>query len=92
MQGVAEVQELFLAMEFELVQKRSIGSSAGSRYVRVVDIQPGSQEDHAPICVGGRGAARPEFWGGPTGLSIDAEAAAGGRYLNRKSDRILTLK
>ena len=60
--------------------------------VRVVDIQQGSQEDHAPICVGGRGAARPEFWGGPTGLSIDAEAAAGGRYLNRKSDRILTLK
>jgi hypothetical protein len=41
MQGVAEVQELFLAMEFELVQKRSIGSSAGSRYVRVVDIQQG---------------------------------------------------
>ena len=60
--------------------------------VRVVDIQPGSQEDHAPICVGGRGAAPPEFCGGPTGLSIDAEAAAGGRHLNRKSDRILTLK
>jgi len=35
--------------------------------VRVVDIQQGSEEDHAPICVGGRGAAPPEFCGGPTG-------------------------
>ena len=38
--------------------------------VRVLDIQDGVEGDHAPICVGGRGAAPPEFCGGPTGYRL----------------------
>ena len=38
--------------------------------VRVLDIQHGIEDDHAPICVGGRGAAPPEFCGGPTGYRL----------------------
>ena len=30
--------------------------------VRVLEIQEGVEGDHAPVCVGGRGAAPPEFW------------------------------
>jgi hypothetical protein len=33
--------------------------------IRVLDIQEGVEGDHAPVCVGGRGAAPPEFCGGP---------------------------
>src|SRR5271170_4964060 len=45
--------------------------------VRVLDIQEGVEGDHAPVCVGGRGAAPPELCGGPTGSS-NAEAATRG--------------
>ena len=38
--------------------------------VRVLDIQDGFEGDYAPICVGGRGAAPPEFCGGPTGYRL----------------------
>jgi hypothetical protein len=38
--------------------------------VRVLDIQDGVRGDHAPVCVGGRGAAPPEFCGGPTGYRL----------------------
>jgi hypothetical protein len=38
--------------------------------VRVLDIQDGVEGDHAPVCVGGRGAAPPEFCGGPTGYRL----------------------
>lgn len=38
--------------------------------VRVLDIQAGVEGDHAPVCVGGRGAAPPEFCGGPTGYRL----------------------
>ena len=38
--------------------------------VRVLDIQEGVEGDHAPVCVGGRGAAPPEFCGGPTGYRL----------------------
>ena len=38
--------------------------------VRVLDIQDGVEGDEAPICVGGRGAAPPEFCGGPTGYRL----------------------
>ena len=38
--------------------------------VRVVDIQGGVEGDNLPLCVGGRGAAPPEFCGGPTGYRL----------------------
>lgn len=38
--------------------------------IRVVDIQNGAEDDHPPICMGGRGAAPPEFCGGPTGYRL----------------------
>ena len=38
--------------------------------VRVLDIQDGVEGDHAPVCLGGRGAAPPEFCGGPIGYRL----------------------
>lgn len=38
--------------------------------VRVLDIQDAIEGDDLPICVGGRGAAPPEFCGGPTGYRL----------------------
>lgn len=38
--------------------------------VRVLDIEDGAEDDHAPRCLGGRGAAPPEFCGGPTGYRL----------------------
>ena len=38
--------------------------------VRVVDMEAGIEGDHLPRCVGGRGAAPPEFCSGPTGYRL----------------------
>src|SRR5215469_18049132 len=38
--------------------------------VRVIDLQDGAEGDHTPVCVGGRGAAPPQYSGGPTGYRL----------------------
>jgi hypothetical protein len=38
--------------------------------VRVVDLQDGAKGDETPVCVGGRGAAPPQYSGGPTGYRL----------------------
>jgi hypothetical protein len=38
--------------------------------MRLLDIEPGADGDDAPICVGGRGAAPPEYCGGPTAYRL----------------------
>src|SRR5260221_13552771 len=46
--------------------------------VRVLDIQEGGGGDHAPVCVGGRGAAPPRGLRRPNRLPPHAEAATRG--------------
>jgi len=38
--------------------------------VRLLDEDPGSVGDDVPLCLGGRGAAPPQFCGGPTGYRL----------------------
>src|SRR6266404_5248505 len=38
--------------------------------VRVLDIQQGIEDDHTPLCLGGRGAPPPEHCGGPCGYRL----------------------
>jgi len=38
--------------------------------IRIIDIQDAVESDELPLCVGGRGAAPPEFCGGPTGYRL----------------------
>ncbi len=38
--------------------------------MRVIDLQDGAEGDDAPVCVGGRGAAPPQYSGGPTGYRL----------------------
>ena len=38
--------------------------------VRLLDEEPGSVGDDVPLCLGGRGAAPPQFCGGPTGYRL----------------------
>ena len=38
--------------------------------IRVIDLQDAVEGDDSPLCVGGRGAAPPEFCGGPTGYRL----------------------
>jgi hypothetical protein len=37
---------------------------------RLLDQEPGADGDDAPLCLGGRGAAPPEYCGGPTGYRM----------------------
>ena len=38
--------------------------------LRVVDLQDDAEGDETPVCVGGRGAAPPQYSGGPTGYRL----------------------
>jgi len=38
--------------------------------IRVIDLQDGAEGDETPVCVGGRGAAPPQYSGGPTGYRL----------------------
>ena len=38
--------------------------------VRVINLQDGAEGDEKPVCVGGRGAAPPQYSGGPTGYRL----------------------
>src|SRR5215831_9888686 len=38
--------------------------------VRVIDLQDGAVGDETPVCVRGRGAAPPQYSGGPTGYRL----------------------
>src|SRR5215831_4174097 len=38
--------------------------------LRVVHLQEGAEGDETPVCVGGRGAAPPQYSGGPTGYRL----------------------
>lgn len=38
--------------------------------IRVIDLQDGAAGDEIPVCVGGRGAAPPQYSGGPTGYRL----------------------
>ena len=50
--------------------------------VRVLDIQQGIEDDHTPLCLGGRGAPPPEYCGGPRGYRLMLNA-------NRRVVRLL---
>jgi hypothetical protein len=48
--------------------------------MRVLDIQEGAEEDQASVCLGGRGAAPPEFCGGPTGYRRNFQSIVWDRW------------
>jgi Plasmid pRiA4b ORF-3-like protein len=49
--------------------------------VRVLDIQQGIQDDHTPLCLGGRGAPPPEYCGGPRGYRLMLKRQQEGRAI-----------
>jgi hypothetical protein len=49
--------------------------------LRVVDRQPGASGDDTPVCVGGRGAAPPQYCGGRTGYRLTVKRQALGDTL-----------
>ena len=49
--------------------------------VRLLDIEAGADGDDAPICLGGRGAAPPEYCGGPTGYRLMLKRQAEGKSM-----------
>ena len=50
--------------------------------VRVLDIQDGVEDDLAPLCVGGRGAAPPEYCGAPAGYRLMLKTPAQGAAMS----------
>src|SRR6516225_7406542 len=47
--------------------------------IRLLDEEPGSVVEDAPLCLGGRGAAPPQHCGGPTGYRLMLKTAKDGR-------------
>jgi hypothetical protein len=45
----------------------------------VVDLQNGAEGDETPVCVGGRGAAPPQYSGGATGYRLMLKRQKDGR-------------
>ena len=49
--------------------------------VRLLDSEQGADDDDAPICLGGRGAAPPEYCGGPTGYRLMLKRQSEGKAM-----------
>jgi hypothetical protein len=47
----------------------------------VVDLQDGTEGDETPVCVGGRGAAPPQYSGDPTGYRLMLKRQERGEHM-----------
>ena len=63
---ILAVPDSLLLHEFDAVFRAVLGWDN----MRLLDEEPASVGDDAPLCLGGRGAAPPQYCGGPTGYRL----------------------